>query len=273
MAVGASRARSASGDAHRVAKCNCGAINTLSTRGCGLRGICRHRIDRRRARKSVTSRQKKWRSRRRKTGEKQADSTAHNSRVAARTPSESCTSVHNRYPQPPRGAYHFAQSDLLSYRHQSTCAIHSNDNDLWKTFLLQFESGFSRLPSLPAITSSKDAETASHCPMHLVSCACPPEPLENAPRSALLADLNEGECWDGFWSSGSDAYYVRCTRRGGEVEWFELADDVAVPAAPPELRILPLRPKTRAQTRVAVVVAKSPDGRRMLVGSARRNPR
>ena len=109
--------------------------------------------------------------------------------------------------------------------------------------------------------------------MHLVSCACPPEPLEDAPRTALLADLNEGECWDGFWSSGSDGYYVRCTRRGGEVEWFELADDVAAPSAPPELRILPLRPKTRLQTRVAVVVAKSPDGRRMLVGNARRTTR
>ena len=107
--------------------------------------------------------------------------------------------------------------------------------------------------------------------MHLVSCARPPEPLEDAPRTALLADLNEGECWDGFWSSGSDAYYVRCTRCNGEVEWFELADEVAAPAAPsPDPRVLALRPKNQSQTRVAVVVAQSPDGRRMLVGSARR---
>src|SRR6185312_9361343 len=59
--------------------------------------------------------------------------------------------------------------------------------------------------------------------MHLVSCATPQEPLEAAPRTALLADLTEGERWEGFWSS--DAYFVRCTRAGGEVEWFRLADD------------------------------------------------
>src|SRR6185436_19000840 len=106
--------------------------------------------------------------------------------------------------------------------------------------------------------------------MHLVSCASPQEPLEDAPRTALLADLVEGERWDGFWSSGSDAYYVRCTRTGGEVEWFELADDVAVASAEPDPRVLALRPKTRPQSRVAVVIARSPSGRRMLVGSARR---
>ena len=109
--------------------------------------------------------------------------------------------------------------------------------------------------------------------MHLVSCATPQEPLEDAPRTALLADLVEGERWDGFWSSQSDAYYVRCTRDGGDVEWFELADDVASPAAEPDARVLTLRPKTQAQSRVAVVVARSPGGRRMLVGSARRTTR
>lgn len=105
--------------------------------------------------------------------------------------------------------------------------------------------------------------------MHLVSCARPQEPLEAAPRTALLADLNEGECWDGFWSTGSDAYYVRCTRRSGEVEWFALADEIA-PVVAGDQRVLTLRPKTSAHTRVAVVVAQSPSGRRMLVGSARR---
>ena len=109
--------------------------------------------------------------------------------------------------------------------------------------------------------------------MHLVSCASPQEPLEDAPRSALLADLTEGERWDGFWSSGSDAYYVRCTRTGGAVEWFQLADDVAEPTTPADPRVLALRPKTQFQSRVSVVVARSPDGRRMLVGSARRNTR
>ena len=106
--------------------------------------------------------------------------------------------------------------------------------------------------------------------MHLVSCARPQEPLEDAPRTALLADLVEGERWDGFWSSQSDAYYVRCTRRQGEIEWFELADEVAAPAAPTEARVLTLRPKGAPRSRIAVVVAQSPSGRRMLIGNARR---
>jgi len=107
--------------------------------------------------------------------------------------------------------------------------------------------------------------------MHLVSCATPQEPLEAAPRTALLADLVEGERWDGFWSS-SDAYYVRCTRDSGAVEWFALADEIAVPTEP-DHRVLALRPQARAQSRVAVVVARSPNGRRMLVGNARRMPK
>ncbi len=105
--------------------------------------------------------------------------------------------------------------------------------------------------------------------MHLVSCASPQEPLEDAPRTALLADLTEGERWEGFWSS--DSYYVRCTRDDGGVEWFALADDIAEPDAAPGARVLPLRP--HHHTRVAAVVAQSPAGRRMLVGTARRAPR
>jgi hypothetical protein len=110
--------------------------------------------------------------------------------------------------------------------------------------------------------------------MHLVSCASPQEPLEAAPRTALLADLKEGERWEGFWSS--DVYFVRCTRVGGEVEWFRVSDEeiaaprgvdartpqrgarVAVPASP---------------NRVAVVIARSPNGQRMLIGSGRRTAR
>lgn len=109
--------------------------------------------------------------------------------------------------------------------------------------------------------------------MHLVSCATPHEPLEAAPRTALLADLVEGECWDGFWSAESDAYYVRCTRAGGEVEWFAVADEAAAPQVEPDPRVLTLRPKTPLASRVAVVVARSPNGRRMLVGTARRSTR
>jgi hypothetical protein len=106
--------------------------------------------------------------------------------------------------------------------------------------------------------------------MRLVSCATPPEPLEEAPRTALLADLTEGERWDGFWSA--DAYYVRCTKDAGEVAWFRLADDVA-PSTQSGARVLALRPAARAGSRVSVVVARSPNGRRMLVGSTRRSPR
>jgi hypothetical protein len=106
--------------------------------------------------------------------------------------------------------------------------------------------------------------------MHLVSCARPQEPLEDAPRTALLADLVEGERWDGFWSSQSDAYYVRCSRDQGDVEWFELADEVATASVPSETRVLTLRAKGATRSRVAVVVAQSPSGRRMLIGNARR---
>jgi hypothetical protein len=103
--------------------------------------------------------------------------------------------------------------------------------------------------------------------MHLVHCDNPQEPLETAPRTALLADLTEGESWDGFWSS--DSYYVRRTTDDGDVEWFEVVDDAAAPAVA-ESRVLTLRAKTRPQSRVAVVVAQSPSGRRMLVGSSAR---
>jgi hypothetical protein len=108
--------------------------------------------------------------------------------------------------------------------------------------------------------------------MHLVRCATPMELLEDAPKTALLSDLTEGERWDGFWSSNSDAYYVRCTRVGGGTEWFTLADEP--PAAMPrnEPRVLAIHPQ-RKQSRVTVVVARSPNGRRMLVGNAGRTSR
>jgi hypothetical protein len=108
--------------------------------------------------------------------------------------------------------------------------------------------------------------------MRLVSCATPPEPLEEAPRTALLADLTEGERWDGFWSA--DAYYVRCTKDAGDVAWFQLADDVAPQSsAQSGARVLALRPTGRSGSRVSVVVARSPNGHRMLVGSTRRSQR
>jgi hypothetical protein len=125
-----------------------------------------------------------------------------------------------------------------------------------------------------AATAPTIAIFAKTPPMHLVSCASPPEPLESAPRTALLADLTEGEQWDGFWSSKSDAYFVRCTRDTGETQWFSLADDASDETSKDSNnRVLALRPKNGMRSRVAVVVAQSPNGQRMLVGSARRTIR
>lgn len=96
--------------------------------------------------------------------------------------------------------------------------------------------------------------------------------------SALPFEQCEGDRWESFWSS--DAYLVRCTRANGDVEWFMVADDApAKDAAAPAERTTSRRfrsleprviefPLRRMQTRV--VVAKGPDGRGMLVGTARR---
>ncbi len=108
--------------------------------------------------------------------------------------------------------------------------------------------------------------------MHLVSCPTPEEPLEAAPQTALLMDRAEGERWDGFWSA--DSYVLRCTRRGGEIEWYMLADEAELAVHAGDARSpshsvgLP-----EARSRVSVVVARSPNGHRMLVGSARRSTR
>lgn len=110
--------------------------------------------------------------------------------------------------------------------------------------------------------------------MHLVACATPQEPLEVAPRTALLTEPAEGERWEGFWSS--DLYFVRCTKDDGAVEWFKVADDDATLGPRErgsETRVLPFRGRTGASARVAVLVAKSPEGRRMLVGTAQRAAR
>lgn len=108
--------------------------------------------------------------------------------------------------------------------------------------------------------------------MHLVACAIPTEPLEVAPRTALLADLTEGERWEGFWSA--DVYFARCTRANGDVQWYRLADDDSTERRPRRqdktegARVLNFPTRARLQTRV--VVAQGPDGRRMLVGAAHR---
>ena len=109
--------------------------------------------------------------------------------------------------------------------------------------------------------------------MHLVACQTPQGPLEDAPMSALLGtEVDAGDRWDAFWSS--DAYMVRCIRADGAIEWFTVGDEVSTTAversgrrAPTTTRVIefPLR-----QLRTRVVVAKGPDGRGMLVGTARR---
>lgn len=143
-----------------------------------------------------------------------------------------------------------------------------------KLYYCALNQGFLRCAPFPIATIATSASRPLHrqrAPiMRLVNCATPQGPLEDAPRTALLADLTEGERWDGFWSA--DAYYVRCTKDGGDVAWYRLADDVA-PTAQMGARVLALRPQTRATSRVSVVVARSPNGQRMLVGSARRLPR
>lgn len=117
--------------------------------------------------------------------------------------------------------------------------------------------------------------------MHLVSCDTPQGSLEDAPRTALFAEPSAGEQWDGFWSPQTDGYYARHTRIDGRVEWFELADEDV--AATDEAASLPASAtiaqnvltgsaeSRRGRARAAVFVASSPDGRRMLVGSARRS--
>jgi hypothetical protein len=115
--------------------------------------------------------------------------------------------------------------------------------------------------------------------MQLVACSAPNEPLESAPRSALLAEAPEGEQWEGFWSA--DVYFVRRITEHGQTEWFRLADeDVSARATGAAARradgqhttrVLTFPTKARLQTRV--VVAQGPDGRRMLVGNAQRASR
>ena len=61
--------------------------------------------------------------------------------------------------------------------------------------------------------------------MRLVPCSPPSEPLDAAPRTALLLDLEPGTDMEGFWSSSTDAYFTRCTTREGAVHWYRISDD------------------------------------------------
>jgi hypothetical protein len=111
--------------------------------------------------------------------------------------------------------------------------------------------------------------------MRLVPCTAPTEPLDAAPRTALLRDLEPGTDWEGFWSRATDAYYTRCTTSAGATHWYRISDDseAGLTRANPgsSARVLPFRGD--AMRRVSLILAASPSGRQMLVGSARRATR
>jgi hypothetical protein len=109
--------------------------------------------------------------------------------------------------------------------------------------------------------------------MRLVPCSPPTEPLDAAPRTALLRDFEPDADWQGFWSRSSDAYYTSCTTREGSTHWYRISDDYEGLTLPPSTgaRVLPFRGD--AMRRVALILAASPSGRPMLVGAARRGAR
>ena len=109
--------------------------------------------------------------------------------------------------------------------------------------------------------------------MRLVPCTPPTEPLDAAPRTALVRDAEPQVEWHGFWSRLSDAYYARRTADDGSTQWFRMDDEIAVldgdrASSADGSRVLPFR--SQAMRRVSLVVAESPNGRQMLVGSTRR---
>ena len=122
--------------------------------------------------------------------------------------------------------------------------------------------------------------------MHLVSCARPNEPLEDAPCSSLLTE-NVNGAWTGFWSTKDEGYYACCRHTDGSEEWFRLYEEgigiratpmasvAAIPAAPLHGagRAQPVAmddlTRARAQRRVMLFLARSANARGILVGSAR----
>ena len=111
--------------------------------------------------------------------------------------------------------------------------------------------------------------------MRLVPCSPPTEPLDTAPRTALLRDLEPGTVGEGFWSRSTDAYYTRCTTREGAIHWYRISDDsdggLTLTPSDPSVRVLPFRGD--AMRRSSLILAASPSGRQMLVGTARRSAR
>ena len=68
--------------------------------------------------------------------------------------------------------------------------------------------------------------------MHLVSCARPNEPLEDAPCSSLTIDAAKG-AWTGYWSTMDEGYYARCQHPDGSEEWFRMYEEgIGIRATP-----------------------------------------
>ena len=119
--------------------------------------------------------------------------------------------------------------------------------------------------------------------MHLVSCARPIEPLEDAPRSSLLIESPSGS-WNGFWSTTDESYYARWTRTDGAEEWYRLAEEevgadgtrgTAGGKKPtPALGVRMQGPvRANARRRVMLLLARSSSARTILVGNARSKSR
>ncbi|HEY7235401.1 MAG TPA: hypothetical protein VH539_14705 [Gemmatimonadaceae bacterium] len=121
--------------------------------------------------------------------------------------------------------------------------------------------------------------------MHLVSCARPNEPLEDAPCSSLTIDAAKG-AWTGYWSTMDEGYYARCQHPDGSEEWFRMYEEgigiratplgsvATIPAAPMRSNTHPGvgmddTTRARAKRRVMLLLARSTSARGILVGSAR----
>ena len=121
--------------------------------------------------------------------------------------------------------------------------------------------------------------------MHLVSCARPNEPLEDAPCSSLTIDAAKG-AWTGYWSTMDEGYYARCQHPDGSEEWFRMYEEgIGIRATPLGIRRGDSRraacdrshqgvgmddtTRARARRRVMLLLARSTSARGILVGSAR----
>ena len=140
-----------------IRSCNCGAINSVSTFRCGQLAVVDNHSTAFLWRDRLLCARKKGHISMFKLVEKRDRNCARERMVRQARHAFSCTSVHSSYPQTSAGAYPRRSAELARYRQSSTMAIHSSSNDLWKTFLLRFAPGFSRLPSPPTAKSPLDA--------------------------------------------------------------------------------------------------------------------